>query len=147
MSRPAGIKQYRSPFVKPAKKWPEGKKVGLSEKVLEEEPGTYRNLQLEIRTASSEYIQLMVELREAQRRGKRSKVQKLKRLMNQHIDLELYLQNLAWCSSCRSSSGNCHCDDPDWVPPVREEIVIPKQEVKEDRIRIRVFDDRGIEAF
>lgn len=143
MSRPAGIRSNSSPFVRPAKKWPEGKKVMISDQVMEEEPGVYSNLQLEVREEQTEYHQLLVELQIAQREGRRSKVQKLRRAINKSIELQLYLQNLAWCTSCRSSSGNCHCDDPDYVPPVREEIVFPKQEVKE--VKIRVFSSSGHE--
>lgn len=143
MSRPAGIRSHGSPFVRPAKKWPEGKKVNISDKVFEEEPGIYRNLQFEIRDEQNEYHRLLRELQIAEREGKRSRAQKLRREINHSIELQLYLQNLAWCSSCRSSSGNCHCDDPDYVPPVREEIVFPKQEVKE--VKIRVLSSAGHE--
>lgn len=135
MSRPAGIRSNRSPFVKPAKRWPEGKKVGIADRVLDEENGTYRNLQLEIREELESYHQLNAELRRAQAARKPSKIQKLRREISKSIELQLYLQNLAWCTGCRSSSGNCHCDDPDYVAPVRESIVFPKQEVKVRKIK------------
>lgn len=116
----------------------------ITDKVMEEEPGIYSNLELEIKEELESYHQLNLELRRALAARKHSKVQKLRKEINKSIELQLYLQNLAWCSSCRSSSGNCHCDDPDYVPPVREEIVFPKQEVMKPT-RVREFSTAGHE--
>jgi hypothetical protein len=48
------------------------------------------------------------ELNLAQRDGRRSKEKKLRRMINQELEVELYLRH-SWCGGCHNVLHNCTC--------------------------------------
>lgn len=141
MSRPASIRSSSSPFRKPHKKAPAGTKVGIDFKVVEEAGVDPFELEVQLRLYSEEKTSLERALTRAQAEGKFSRVRKLRREINKVLEIQLWLER-QWCTSCGNSQHNCHCDDPDWEAPVREQIVIPVQkEVQE--VKVRVLSSSG----
>jgi hypothetical protein len=141
MSRPASLRYQSSPFRKPNKKGPAGTKVGIDFKLIDAEAPEPFEIEVLLRQFRNEKIALQLELQEAQAMGRWSRVRKLRREVNKNIEIQIWLER-QWCTSCGNSQHNCHCDDPDWVAPVREQIVIPVQRVVEE-VKVRVISSSG----
>lgn len=142
MSRPAGLRYQNSPFRKPHKKPPAGTKVGIDFKIIDEEAPEPFELEILLRQYRNEKISLEQMIHEAQAAGKFSRVRKLRRQINKTLEIQIWLER-QWCSSCGNAKHNCHCDDPDWVAPVREQIVIPVQKAVEKEVKVRILSSSG----
>lgn len=141
MSRPAGLRSQSSPFRRPNKKGPAGTKVGVDFKLIDEEAPEPFELEILLRQYRNEKISLENAIQKAQEEGKYSRVRKLRRTINKTLEIQIWLER-QWCTSCGNSKHNCHCDDPEWEAPVREQIVIPVREEQKE-VKVRVISSRG----
>lgn len=102
--RPAGLRQP-NPFVKP-KKRSGGKKLGLDlEKIKVTPPDNYNAAMEEV---SRTLRFLRRELLLAEEHRKWSKARKMRRWINEQLEIELYLRH-SWCGGCRNVLHNCTC--------------------------------------
>jgi hypothetical protein len=104
MSRPANVRGFGSPFVKQKKK-SGSKKLGLDH--LDYESSNHRANDLR---NAEELRFLRIQLSIAEREGKYSRARKLRRAINQHLEIGLYIRN-SWCYGCNNVLHNCQCKD------------------------------------
>lgn len=50
------------------------------------------------------------QLSQAEREGKYSKSKKLRRAINEHLEVELYIRH-SWCGGCKNVLHNCRCKE------------------------------------
>lgn len=101
--RPASVRSTSSPFVK-AKKKSGSKKLGLDMERI-----TPPDQHLPTDAENNDALRnLRLQLIEAERGGKYSKAKKLRRAINQRLEVGLYLTH-SWCQTCQNVLHNCTC--------------------------------------
>jgi hypothetical protein len=100
--RPSGLRPWGSPFVKQKRK-AGSQKLGLGH--LDYESDNHRkNDQDNVEALHNLRVQLSI----AEREGKYSKARKIRRAINHHLEIGIYLRN-SWCYGCDNVLHNCHC--------------------------------------
>lgn len=103
MTRPAGLRSQGSPFVRQKKKGG-GQKLGLD---LERIVPSYNHKQREVDNLEALQF-LRDELQLAETEGRYAKARKIRRLINQELEVNLYLRR-SWCYGCDNVLHNCQC--------------------------------------
>jgi hypothetical protein len=101
-NRPAGLKTT-NPFIRPKKK-AGSKKLGLDlDKV--QGTGSHRGRMADVQ---DNLRWLREDLSWAEREGRWSSARKIRRQINQELEVELYLRS-SWCPECHQTFSNCQC--------------------------------------
>ena len=101
--RPSGLRSP-NPFVRPKKK-SGSQKLGLDTEKIETSYNHNARQKENLETLRF----LRSELDWAERNGRYSKARKLRRLINQELEVGLYLTH-SWCYGCNNVLHNCQCE-------------------------------------